>query len=460
MIARPTATTIRAGVLLAAQALAAATGAAATVALIAVMGAEAFGTAVAVISAATLVSLMASGNLEALAMQQFTQGSDAARLAYLSLSRQVIWCATGVFALALLVATLIVPADRLMTLPGILALVPVLAILRAQARHCAALGSPLFGTLPRLLSRPVGFGLLVCATFATTLSIAWWHMVVTLFVASLAGIGVQRLSLGRSTIQLQLRAEASLAETGQAEAPARRSLLLRAAQLAPMLLYLEYFRDLVILGSLWSLTSAETGVLSLALTLAALPGLAVLAVDVATGAPIARAVADEQPVLIRKLLSQATMLRLAGIGPGLVVLGAALMVISSTQNLGDIAAASWILATVPLQRALLGNAHQILMLFGQTRRVFGITALGLLLGVPAVHIGGAVAGVSGVACAAASLHLIVSVALWSACRRHTGLDASALGWCLHHREAREQRRRASCPAPTASRGDHAGAAKA
>ncbi len=442
-------TLLRAVVLLAAQGCAAAMGAAATLGLIATMGAAAFGQATLVIATATLAGVLVNGNLDALALRRLTQGSPGDRAAFLRQSAAV----TSGFslAIALMLGSVVAAGWAPPWVLGIAALAPILAVLRFNARCGTALDAPLTGALPRLLSRPMGFALLACLAWGTGWAPIWWSMPLMLFGAGVLGIALQYARL------------APLMRPLWRPAPQRGFLiqdLRQAGHIIPGLMFLEYFRDLVIFSASWRLPHEGLGVLSLALTFAALPGLALVAVEVASSARIAAGVAVQDAAQTHHALREALALRWLGLI--LCLAGLALSLdwvqwLAGTQGLAPLV---WVLTSVPIVRATLGNTQQLLLLHGHTATVFRTTILGIILGLPTILVSAQLWGPMGAAAAAAGVHMAVALVLWSRCRRLTGLDSSVFLLLQRTDAARGRHDKSPDPAPTAPAIDPSAPAKA
>lgn len=439
----------RAVVLLAAQGSAAAIGAAATLALIATMGAAAFGQATLVIATATLAAVLVNGNLDALALRRLTQGSAGAKAAFL---RESVLVTVGLsLGIALVLGGIVAVGWAPPWVLGVAVLAPVLAVLRFNARCGTALDAPLAGVLPRLLSRPMGFALLACFAWATGWAPIWWAMPLMLFGASLFGIALQ---YARLTPKMR-----PLWRTPPDLGPLIPDLR-QAGHMIPGLMFLEYFRDLVIFSASWSLPREDLGVLSLALTFAVLPGLALVAVDVASSARIAKGVAARDAVQTHQALREALALRWLGLILCLAGLALCLGWVQRLAGTQGLAPLIWSLTSVPIVRAALGNTQQLLLLQGQTATVFHTTTLAIIFGLPAILVSAWLWGPMGAATAAAGLHMAVALVLWSRCRRLTGLDPSVFLLSRRTDAARGRRDKSLCPAPRECASDPSALVKA
>ncbi|MEM8787001.1 MAG: hypothetical protein AAGE76_01960 [Pseudomonadota bacterium] len=392
----------RAMVLMGTQVGAAGAGALATLALAALLPSADFGRAMEAISAAMLLSILFSLNLDACAMRVLTQGDAAARARFSGAATRVIWLG-AVLALPVVVIRAGAPVAAVIT-----ALALSLALVRLGARQGTALGRPLGTVIPRLMSRPLGLGGAVLVLWSGV-GASWWLPALTLALAT----GLAAMVQARS-----LRPVRPPASGGW---PASHWLR-NAACLVPGLLFLEFFRDMAIVSAGLALDDAALGRFALALTLIALPGFAIVAVEIATGRPIAAAIAAGQPVNPR--LVEAARLRLAGAVGCLGALALALPLASAWLPADDLSPLLWPLATVPAIRALIGNPMAMLNLYQRDATVLRICGAGVPLTAAAIALSSAGFGAAGAAWAAAAGFGLTQAALWQACRRQTPVDPS------------------------------------
>ncbi|MSU90638.1 hypothetical protein GE300_13615 [Rhodobacteraceae bacterium 2CG4] len=400
----------------AAQGVAAAAGALAALLLSRQMGAAGFGQAMLLVSAATLGAVVAGANLEGAAIRVLNSGPAWHRAAFVRFNSRVIALGSGLIMLVCAAAWRLDAVSA----PAALALAaaaPALALLRATARQGAALGAPGGAVAVRILARPLAF--LAFAGLCLALSLRPPDWALAALLAAACGVGVL---LQRRVLRPVFRAlpPAPRAMPGSET----RGWLRIGLVLAPSLLVQEMFRDLVLVSAAPVLAAPQLGLLALALTLAALPGLAVAAVEIATGPRIARLAAAGAAGL-PAALAEAARLRLLGLGlalPGLaLVLAPALQLAGATGG----HALVWALAAVPALRALLGNPALLLTAAGHAATVGGLSAVAAALTGTAVA-GGAIAWGTGGAVAGAVAGAGAAQALmWGACLRRTGQDCSA-----------------------------------
>lgn len=403
-------------VLLAAQVFAAGGGAMATLLLARAMPAEAFGHGMALISAAMLGALFVGGNLEAGALRFLGRGS--AEAAYVRFSRRLILAGGIVGAALCLMAWVLGAAASGRELALLALLMPLLAMMRATARQGAALGAAGRTVLPRLLTRPAVFlcaGLLAAAAGSAP---PGWALPALLLAATAGAIAVQLVLL-----RDQFRRLTGPARHDRARV---RAWLATGVGMMPGLLFLELHRDFVIAAGSAVLPAEALAGLAVALTLAAVPALAVIAVEVATGPRIAGAQASGRADALRGRLAEAAWLRLAAGSPALLGLG--LCVGPVFAFLGPAHAGHgglvWMLAGIPVTRIVLGNPLQLLMLAGETALSFRICAVGAAGSACCIAGAGATWGAEGAAAGATAGFMVVWAVLWRGCCRRGRADPS------------------------------------
>lgn len=400
----------------AAHALAALAGAGATLLLTRTMGPSAFGQAMVLVAAATLGAVAAGANLEGAAIRVLNAESAPVQAGFLRYNRRII--GLGSVASTLICAGLwglgVAP------LPAMLAVasaIPALSLLRATARHGAALGAPGGAVAIRILARPLTFLCLAMLSLATALTPPVWALAATLAAAAAGGVMLQLLVLRPVLRSLPPAAR---------EVPGAGWLRMGLA-LAPALLLQELFRDLVLVAAGPVLPLPDLGVLAIALTLSALPGLTIAAVDIATGPRIARLAAASQADETSHALAEAARLRLLGLCCALP--GLALILPPALRLAGAPMAAVpvWALVLVPVVRTVLGNPAMLLAALGRARTVGRLSATAAGLTALAVAGAGAGWGATGAAIAAAGGAGTGQFLLWCACLRVSGQDCSILG---------------------------------
>ncbi|MHA3979649.1 polysaccharide biosynthesis protein [Halovulum sp. GXIMD14794] len=416
---RPDATGTRLSLLMAAvQGAAALTGVAGTLLLSRLMGDEGFGRAMLMVSLATLGAVAVTGNLDAVAMRALNTGTTAARAAFLRLCRRTIG-AGG--ALCLLICSLLWAYGflSLQTLLVFPAAVVLLGLLRTTARQGAALGRPGVAVTVRLLARPLSFLAFGCLCLVTGVHPPEWAPTAVLAGACAAGVGLQVLALSQV-----LRPLAQCTpEAGHAAGWLRAG-----AALAPALLMQELLRDLVLVSAGWTLDGASLGVLALALTLAALPGLAVTAVEIALGPRIGRAAASLDRGPLKEALGQSALLRIFGLATALVGLALVLPIALRLAGAPYTQPLVWTLIAIPVTRALLGNPTMLLAASGHVAPVGRISAIGASLTALTVAVAGLHWDAKGAALGAMLGSSATTAWLWATALRITGQDCSVL--CL------------------------------
>lgn len=396
-----------------AQALAALAGAVAMLLLTRTMGPAAFGQAMVLVAAATLGAVAAGANLEGAAIRVLNAWDAPLQAGFLRYTRRIITVGTGV-SVAICTLLWLFGAAALPEMLAVVAAIPALAMLRATARQGAALGAPGGAVAIRILARPLTFLGLAVVSCAASLTPPAWILAAALAAAAAVGVLLQ-LAVLRPVLR-------SLPPAAR-EVPGARWLRMGLV-LAPALLLQELFRDLVMVAAGTVLPAPDLGVLAIALTLAALPGLAVAAVDIATGPRIARLAAANRASEVSRALAEAARLRMLGLCCALP--GLALILPPALHFAGAPMASTpvWALVLVPVVRAVLGNPAMLLTALGHADSVGRSSAAAAGLTALAVAGAGAGWGATGAAIAAAGGAGAGQVLLWIACMRLGGPDCS------------------------------------
>lgn len=414
---RPDSSGTRLSLLMAgAQALAALTGVAGTLLLSRLMGDAAFGQAMLLISLVTLGAVVVGGNLDAVAMRALNTGTPGTRAAFLRLTRRVIGFG-GLLCLFLGTAFWTAGLIPLGSLLVLAAATPMLALLRATARQGAALGRPGVAVTVRLLARPLSFLAFAAVCLGLGASPPYWTPGAVLAAACAAGVVLQLYALR------QVLRPLSVTPVGAGNA---RGWICAGAALAPALLMQELLRDLVLVSAGWTLDAPALGTFALALTLSALPGLAVTAVDIALGPRIGRAAAAGDAVRLSIALAQSALLRVTGLAVALLGL---VLILPTALRLADAPHTQplvWTLVAIPAARALLGNPAMLLAAAGHFTPVGWITTVGAGLTTLSVAVTGLHWGASGAAWAAVLGVGTTLAGLWIVAWKLLGQDCSAL----------------------------------
>lgn len=403
-----------------AQVVAALGALAATLVFARILGPEGFGQAMAAISILLLVSLLLSLNIESVAPRFLLQGKAQDRAGYLRQSRVLVLWGSAAWAFAVLALALI--TNRFEGIEIALAiLVPMLAALsRLTAKQGASLQKIRAATLPRLLIRPIVFSAAALACLALDIALTPIAIVsLFLFAASLTLI--IQLVLLRRTFQ-NLAGPYSIANS---------SIWIRqGAMLAPSVLFLEMFRDLVLAAAAIGLSKPDLGVLAAALSLIALPGFVLIAAEIAFTPKIARAIATNN------LPERDTLLRLSALAriSGVLVCSAILLTfrfeIASLLGADYFAAASLlpILLLIPLSRMLVGNPVMLLGVTGKAAGVFKYAGTGAVLTFVTIALFAGTRSIVDVAMSVSLCYALMQGALALQCFRRTGINPTGLSW--------------------------------
>jgi|GEM_PF-3778075 len=377
----------------------------------ALLGPEGFGQANLLISIAMLGSLAASLNIEAGAIRTLPGLAPKDALEAQKSSRALVLLGSTAMALIWVAASLLGALNWGEALVLSL-LVPALALIRVTARQATALGRPAAGTVPRLIARPAGI-------LAGVVAVLWFGLIaeplilpVAILCASILGICAQQALL-RGIVPLGIAVKL----------PARPEVAMGLA-LSPSLLMLEYLRAGTLAVAALVLSTADLGVFALALSLAALPGLAVVAVEMATTPALSRAVRSMGD--LHGLLSQSAGLRLGGfvaLTLGLIVVLPLVRPHLFPDYQGLVPLVLWCLLPA-LARAVFGNPVLILTLKGEAHKAGKLSLCSALLVALATFGGAHMAGASGAAAGMALGWVTGWFALWIQCQRATGIDAS------------------------------------
>lgn len=371
-----------------------------------------FGRGMLLVALGTTGSLLASLNLEAVSVHAL-QGKSAR--AYLRLLVAVV-VVMGSFGAGIALAG--AGMGGLTRVEGILlaALVPAVAVVRIMARCGTSLGYPLAGALPRLLARPIAFGGGALALWLCGRAASETTLPALLLASMLAAALVQAGVLQRRFRTVQPGENARV-----------RPWLLTGIALAPGLLLLDYHRHLILIAAAPGLDPAALGHLSLALSIAAMPALPIIAVEMALTGPMARCLADGNDAGVRRLLKQGAVLRLMGLVLALgslgILLGLGASVLPTLAEAGPLV---WWLCLPAMARAALGNPLLGLTLAGRTGGIAPILCIGLVVNLVLIAIGAASGGGSGAAFGAGLGFWLVWGVLWRRCQALAGLDTSVL----------------------------------
>ncbi|NNU79062.1 hypothetical protein HMH01_01305 [Halovulum dunhuangense] len=404
--------------LLGAQAFAALGGALATLVLAGMMTPDAFGRGNALVGIAMLGSLALSGNLEAGAFRFLCTGTDADRARFLRASDLLI-LAGAILAIPLCLVIALPSGASMAEVALLLALFPALALFRARARQGAALGTPGRAALPRLVARPAAFLVLAAGVWITGAQPLAWALPTALLTATLAGLSIQHRLLRTRFHPLKRHGgkpgwNIDWLRTGIA--------------FLPSLLLTEYHRALVLVVAGMTLSAAMLGHLALALSLAALPGLALIAMEMATTQRLTQAALSgdtaRSAAILARIARARCLVLLAVLVPFVALLEPACARLF--PGYPGLAATAWPLLAMPVGRALLGNPLHVLALKGENGAAFIVCGAGVGLTVPAILAGAMLAGAPGAALGAALAQTATGIALWALCRRRCGIDLSVL----------------------------------
>lgn len=375
-------------------------------------------------SLALILSAAASLNLEAGSIRFLPLYHGAARAGdaagFLALCRRSLALASGLAALAvaaLFVAGAIGPGAG-PWLVG-LAAAPVVALNRIDGRHAAALGAVLAGSLPHLLVRP----LLQAATLGLCLALG--------VVLSATGVMVLfLLSAGVTTLlqSLLLRPHLAFCRGARPRMAEAREWIGLGLMLSPMLLLVQYMRDVIVLSAGWVLTAEDVAQIGIGTSLIGVLYFAVLAVDMVLGPRLARAVQAGDGAGVRRLLARGTVLRMAAFGLGALAMVPLVPAVLSLMGAayGGVAALFAVLLVVPLAHCLFGPASLVLTVLGFRRVLMPAAVAGVAAMVAGTVLGGHLWGLTGATAGAAAGYAAAQALLWLLCRRHSGIDTSLL----------------------------------
>lgn len=383
------------------------------------MGPETFGEAMFWVSALLIASVFLSLNIEGAAMRFMLQGSQQDRAGYLLAGRRIIgamWC----LILGIGLISVCILGNPFQTIPPLIVCLipPVLALNRLTARQGASLQKIKSATLPRLLSRPLVFSIAAGAFWISDLAPSVHDILALLLLSAAAALLIQTLLLRTTFGALQAHGR-----TRYRPEWVRSGLLL-----LPSLIFLEFFRDLILTSAATGLQDQEIGILAAALSLIALPGFALIAAEVVFSPKISRAYAANDPHRRDTLIKIAAITRIAGFGTCTL----ALLLVSDPvitflgPKFSEALDLLYILLIIPLSRALCGNPVLILTLAGENKTVFKITLIALLGMTSLIIATSQFFGLISVGLIAAIGYAVLQISLRSAAIARTGIDPSGI----------------------------------
>lgn len=406
--------------LLVIRVFAAVAGALVTFLLARILPVDEVGMVLALISAATLASVLVTLNLEAGAVKYVVGGSH--QRAFIRFNRSLILALT----LPVAIGTLWLLDFRwggLFSANPILAgivlmMIPALGFTRATARQAGALQQVLRGGGPQLAIRPafVLIALLFCLLTQVEANI---QTIMSLFL-----IGIL-LTLG---VQFYLLSDIFAALPKEKSTTQPKVWLTTGLCLAPALLYQDLFRDVILILAAIGLESAEIGQLGVALTILSLPGFALVAIEMGFAPTIAKAISRNSDQDRDRLLRSSARLRILLALPaiGLVAAIAGPIVHIFGPDYAMAAEPLRLFLLIPLARIVFGNAALILILRHAHRQILFATGAGLLVLVIGVPLAATIGGATGVAITASIIFMAVQAVLYALCRKLTGIDPSVL----------------------------------
>ena len=407
---------VTAAVLTVAQVLAAIGAMLATLLFARIMGPQDYGTAMSVISALLLISLLLSLNMEGTAMRFVLQGDADQKSGFANHSRVIVLALSGFSAcLVLPIGLLFLKVDALSLITGGL-IAMLLALSRLTARIGAALDHARAASLPRMLSRPIVFAVSAVAFVSLGLRPTPLAIVALFLLATALALLVQTLLL-RPAFRRVTRPQQTITA---------RLWISTGLKLTPSLLFLELFRDVVLTSASFTLTRPELGILAAALSLIALPGFVLVACDIAFSPKISKAIAADDHIGRDAVLRIAAMTRIAGTVACALPLALGRDLISELLGPQFHATGSivLILLAIPLTRMLLGNPVLLLSVTGFNASVFYICGTGAALTVISIAVASTTFGIVGASVSASVGFCAVQLSLWRYCLVRTGINPS------------------------------------
>ncbi|WP_157966247.1 hypothetical protein [Oceanibium sediminis] len=400
----------RAAVLTLAQGIAALGSAVGLILFSTLMTPEAFGRGMLLVSLGMAGSLLATLNLEAVAVRVLP--GPAGRAYRRVLARVFAIC--GTLGAGLAFGWAVLGGWSVAQGAVLAALIPAVALVRVLARAGTSLGAPLRGAVPRLLARPLAFGGGALVLWGAGAQGQDW-MLPVLLLGAMLGAGLLQAALLRRRLQ-------TVASGGRAEP---RAWLIAGLALAPGLLFLEYHRHLVLIAAAPGLAPDAVGHLSLALSLAALPALPVIAVEMALTAPLARAIRQGDAAALRARLTESAGLRLAGLALGVLALWIGQPWLDLVlPDPGPVMPLTWWLLLPAAARGLLGNPLLVMTLHGRTPGLAPLLGLGLAGNLAAIWAAAAMGGALAASVMAGVGYCVLWAILWRRCCAGCGIDTS------------------------------------
>lgn len=379
------------------------------------------GRAMTLMSTAILLSVAASGGLEAGAVRFIARYREAANPSpirgFLGLTRWVTLALGSICVIGAGIAVWVGASS--FGLAVALTAAAVLGLLRVGAAHALAFDSVIASLAPSTFLRQV-FLLVIVATAAKLMGYLDVGTVLLAFLlANVAALSVQIIT-NRHIIEV---------DSGPSDRSQWREWTIYGLQMAPALLFVQYSRDLTLFVSAWTLAPADVAVLGVATALIAFVKFAVVAVNQSITPTMAALIEREDSEGLAELIRTSNMLKM-GIMIASVA-GAGVFGSSVLGLFGDAFRGATsillILMIEPWMLAFFGPAGQYLALSGQQAIIIPIALFALAVMAAGITLGAWLAGLLG-----AALGLAVGWTVWTASlalsvRLRSGVDVTAIG---------------------------------
>lgn len=380
------------------------------------------GVAFAAISSAFLASVLVTLNIESGSIRFLVTARENGRAdeagGFIRFSRLVFLCSTpivvGGYATFFIVTT---GFDALNIVIFAAASIPIIGWLRLSGAHATAMGRPAVGSLPRTALQPFLLLLFFPASLIAGAE-ATADLAMACFFASFAVTAVVQYAMLCNVVRTGSAGERNYSDW--------RNWLANGFFMSPIILLQEFLQHAVVMVAAITLQPSDVALLAISLRFVSLVRFGVLAINMASGPAISRAVARADHAERDRQLRTAALLKapVAALAClGVVLCAKPLLALLGPDYVDGATALSWF-TLIPLASALFGPNQMLLNISGARAWVFGVSFATINIGAIAIPAAGANYGVNGAAVAATAIFVGWEASLHLVTKARFGVDAS------------------------------------